>query len=401
MTHAFLGRQPILDRQLKVFGHELLFRSGEANRAQVLDGDQATAAVVVNAFVEFGIERVVGPAHAFVNITREFLLAEEPPPFPPDRVIMEILEDEVVDDALVAAVRGLTKAGYRFALDDFVFDPRWEPLLPLASVVKVEVPALDDAGLAEHIRLLRCYDLHLLAEKVETKAEFEHLRELGFDLFQGYFFARPEVLQGQRIPDNRMATLRLLACLQKSDADIDEIESVVSQDVGLSYKLLRFINSASVGLPRKVDSIHRAVVLMGLGPLKRIATLAAMAGQSDKPSELMRVALVRARMCELLCADRVGLDGDSGFTVGLFSTLESLMDAPFADILAKVPLAEEVTAALLDSEGPLGEILNCALAYERCDWPRATCNGTDIEAISGAYTEAVQWSYETGGGLLG
>lgn len=399
-TCALVGRQPILDRDQRAFGHELLYRSADGGGPAGVDGDRMTSRVVLDAFLEIGIERVVGDGLAFVNVTREFLLDDDPPPLPRERVVLEILEDAVIDEELIGAVRSWRERGFTIALDDFVYDPRWEPLLPLASVIKIEVPALDEAGLAEHVRRLRRDGVRLLAEKVETRAEFEELRALGFDLFQGYFFARPEVVSGRRLPENRLATVQLLGALQRPDVDLAKIDALVSRDVALSYKLLRCINSAAFALPRRVESIHRAVVFLGLRALKRLVALAAMAGAEDKPSELVRIALVRARMCERLCAALPGIDEDSGFTVGLFSTLESLMDAPLAEILDKLPLAEEVSAALLAGEGLLGEVLACVLAYERCDWDHARAAGLDPAAIGRAYAEAVDWSYQISAGLV-
>lgn len=399
-TCALVGRQPILDRDQRAFGHELLYRSADGGGPAGVDGDRMTSRVVLDAFLAIGIERVVGNGLAFVNVTREFLLDDDPPPLPRERVVLEILEDAVIDEELIGAVRSWRERGFTIALDDFVYDPRWEPLLPLASVIKVEVPALDEAGLAEHVRRLRRDGVRLLAEKVETRAEFEELRALGFDLFQGYFFARPEVVSGRRLPENRLATVQLLGALQRPDVDLAKVDALVSQDVALSYKLLRCINSAAFALPRRVESIHRAVVFLGLRALKRLVALAAMAGAEDKPSELVRIALVRARMCERLCAALPGIDEDSGFTVGLFSTLESLMDAPLAEILDKLPLAEEVSAALLAGEGLLGEVLACVLAYERCDWDHARAAGLDPAAIGRAYAEAVDWSYQISAGLV-
>ncbi len=399
-TCALVGRQPILDRDQRAFGHELLYRSADGGGPAGVDGDRMTSRVVLDAFLAIGIERVVGNGLAFVNVTREFLLDDDPPPLPRERVVLEILEDAVIDEELIGAVRSWRERGFTIALDDFVYDPRWEPLLPLASVIKIEVPALDEAGLAEHVRRLRRDGVRLLAEKVETRAEFEELRALGFDLFQGYFFARPEVVSGRRLPENRLATVQLLGALQRPDVDLAKVDALVSQDVALSYKLLRCINSAAFALPRRVESIHRAVVFLGLRALKRLVALAAMAGAEDKPSELVRIALVRARMCERLCAALPGIDEDSGFTVGLFSTLESLMDAPLAEILDKLPLAEEVSAALLAGEGLLGEVLACVLAYERCDWDHARAAGLDPAAIGRAYAEAVDWSYQISAGLV-
>ncbi len=401
LQHAVVGRQPILDRDQQVYGHELLYRSSDGGGPMGVDGDTATSTVVLSSFLDLGLEHVVGRGRAFINVTRAFLLAEEAPPFPPGRVVMEVLEHEAVDTPLIDAVTARAAEGYEFALDDFVWDRCWEPLLPLVGVVKVEIPALDERQTADHVERLRRYDVKLLAEKVETEPEYLRLHALGFDLFQGYFFARPELVSGQRMADNRVATLRLLSVLQRAEIDLGEVDRLVSQDVGLSYKLLRYINSAFFALPQPVESIRRAVVFLGLATLKRIVMLAAIAGGGGGPSELIRVALVRARMCELLCERRGGLDTDSGFTIGLFSMLEAMIGAPLPEILDKLPLADDISAALLAHQGPFGTMLAATLAYERCDWDDIAAGPLPLELLAEVYPLAVDWAYQASAELLG
>lgn len=396
MTDAFVGRQPIFKHNLDIHAYELLFRSSETNnKVSPSDGDQATAEVILNTFTDIGFERMAGPYAVYINCPRSFLLGEQLLVLPSERTVLEILEDVVVDDTLVTAVKALIARGYVFALDDFVYSPEWEPLIGLATVVKLDVGALERHQLEEHVRLLRPREVKLLAEKVETQEEFETFRALGFDYFQGYFLARPALVKGKRLSSNKLAILRLFAQLQAPDVDVDQLDRIVSQDVALSHKLLRYLNSAFFSLSRKLDSIRQAVVYLGVNPLKRWLLLIAMVANRDKPEELMRIALVRARMCERLC-ELAGRPGrETYFTAGLFSALEALMDKPMGEILEDhLPLSGELSAALLAHQGPLGEALQCALAYEVCRWPELGFPGLTTAEIRDAYTEAVDWSFQ-------
>lgn len=399
MSEAFIGRQPIYDRNLELSAYELLFRSGEVNRAVIGDGDQATSTVILTAFTEIGLDKLVGPHRAFLNLTRNFLLGEGPWLLPPERVVLEILEDMVVDEALLAAVRALRRRGFLLALDDFVGEARWQPLLEHAAIVKMDVRALGiEAARSEARRLRRC-GAQLLAEKVETRAEFDALVNSGFELFQGYFIARPQVVRGRKLPAERLAVLQLLAVLQAPQTDIDEVEMLVRRDVTLSYRLLRLINSAFFALPAQISSVRRAVVYLGLDSLKRWLSLLVLASVSGKPHELIRMALLRARMCEGLCQRGSVGDPSAGFTAGLFSTLDALMDAPLAELLDGLPLAQPIKNALLAHGGGLGEALNCTLAYERCDWARVRCADLDAAIVREIWIEAAEWSLAASGGL--
>lgn len=398
---ALVGRQPIFKRNLDVHAYELLFRAAETNNeARRFDGNQATAEVILNTFMEIGIERVAGPHVVYINCTRSFLLEDKLLALPSDRTVLEILEDVVVDDRLVTAVEALVSRGYVFALDDFVYSPEWESLIGLAAVVKIDVSALDRRQIEEHLRLLRPRGVKLLAEKVETQAEFAAFSNMGFDYFQGYFLSRPVIVKRKRLPSNKLAILRLLAQLQAPDVDLDELTSILSQDVALSHNLLRYLNSAFFSLHKKLDSIHQAVVYLGVKHLRRWLLVIAMAANRDKPEELMRIALVRARMCELLCELSGRPHRETYFTAGLLSVLEALLDKPMSELLEEVPLSEELSAALLAHQGPLGEALRCSLAYEVCNWPELVFPPLTNVELRDAYTQAVDWSFQVSAGVV-
>ena len=394
MLDIFVARQPIYDRNLAVFAYELLFRRADAASAEFTDGDHATSEVILNAFTVIGLNELVGEVPAFINMTRNLLVREGGIPFPVDRVVLEVLEDIEPDAQLVSALRELSRQGYRISLDDFVFDEARLPLVELVDIVKVEIRALTPAQIEEHVERLRPYGVKLLAEKIETQAEYELCHRLGFDYFQGYFLSHPRVMRGSSISTNRLPALRLLAELHEVDVDIEKLQQLIGEDVTLSYKLLRYLNSAMFALPRRIDSIRQAVIYLGVRELRTWASLLVLASVSDKPAELMVTLMVRAKMCESL-ARRLRLnDASNCFTLGLFSGLDSLMDAPLETILANLPLSEDMEAALLRHEGPSGRVLECAMRYEEGDWDRILALDIPRQAAIDAYLEAVHWADE-------
>jgi len=394
MAQVYIGRQPIFDRDNRVFAYELLWRGGDDNRAGFADGDLATTQVMLNALTEIGLDRLVGEHRAFINLTRRFLLGEQPLPEMTDQVVLEILEDIAPDAEVIAAVRRLAALGYCIALDDFLYRPELEPLVELADIVKIDLLALDAAALREHVTRLRRYPLKLLAEKVENAEQHALCLDLGFDYFQGYYYARPNVVAGRRMPANQMALLQLLAALRDPDLGDAELEELIGQDVGLAWRLLRYINSARFGLSREIDSIRQAIALLGRRILSQIASLLAMAQLGDKPPELMMTALIRAHMARRLSGE---LDPDTCYTAGLFSVLDALLDRPMAELLADLPLSEELTRALRDRSGPVGEVLATVIAYDEADWDRVCASGIDPQTLSTAYLEAIDEAGETAG----
>ena len=393
---AFVGRQTIYDRNLRTFAYELLFRDGPENAATIGCERRATSEVMLAAFLDIGMDRVTGSLPAFINLSRDFLITAGAPPLPPERIVIEILEDTEVDETLVDAVEGLSSDGYRFALDDFVYAPKWRPLLEIASIIKIDVLALTPEEVAEHVERLAPFGAQLLAEKVETQSQFDDLHRLGFDLFQGFFLSRPRVLSSRRLADNHAATLHLLARMCDPEVEVCEIEELVRRDVGLSFRLMRYINSASMALPKRVDSIRKAVVYVGLETLKRWVSLAAIARIDDCPHDLVNTALVRGKFCEGLCAMSGRADPDRGFTAGLFSALEPILQVSVNHLLPELRLAEELEAALLTRQGPLGEILSCVLAYEGCEWEHVAVSGMDSRGIRFAYIESLEWASQLG-----
>ncbi len=396
MHDAFVGRQPIFDKNMAVYAYELLFRNGEQNHAGVIDGNQASSQVMLNTFTEFGLDSIVGNHFAFINLTQDLLSDEIIQLLPRDRVVLEILENVTVNDELVTAVRKLSSQGYIIALDDFIYDDCWQPLVEIADIIKLDVLSLDEVETEEHVRLLRPFNTRLLAEKVETIEQFTFLKSLDFDYYQGYFLSKPSIVEGKRTPTNKLSILQLMAKLMQPDPVHAEIETLIAQDVTLSYKILRFINASCFALPRKVESIKEAIVYLGINNIRRFASMIAMAGFNDQPHEILLTALVRARMCELLAQAADYPDTETFFTLGLFSTLDIMLAIPMSQVVSELPLGKHLVQALLKGDGDLGEALVCTKAYECQQWNAVKFADLTTEDIATCYLKAVQWSNETG-----
>jgi EAL and modified HD-GYP domain-containing signal transduction protein len=393
-----VARQPIFDRQLRVASYELLFRDDGADRAVIDDEDAATSQVLLGAFTEIGLKELVGERQAYLNVSSRFVIEGYALPLPKGQIVLELLERAAVTGELLDAIGGLRRDGYTIALDDFVLTEDTRSLLDLADVVKVDVLATPRTDLPEVLRCLRPSGAQLLAEKVETHEDFEFCHELGFDLFQGYFLCKPKIVRGRGISANRLSTLRLVGRLNEPWVEVGELEDLIAHDVGLSYRLLRYINSAFFGLRREITSVRQAVVLLGLDNIRRWATLLALASVEDKPVELLVTALTRARLCELL-APGFRADPGSLFTIGLFSVVDAIMDTPMGEVLESLPFAEDVRAALLRLEGPMGEALACALACERGDVVAARAGAGGGVMLGELYLEAAAWASQAADGL--
>ncbi len=391
-NHFFLARQPILDRDLKLYAYELLFRSSNENSAPTdMDNDAATAQVLTNA-MEIGIDRLSRGHITFINLPRQFLLDPDLLPIDPVRVMLEILEDVVPDDDVLAGVASLRETGFKIALDDVVESASYDRLMPLVDTVKIDIRAMPEETWAAQIGRIKTHDCKVLAEKVETEEEFQTLKALGVDYFQGYFFARPRIVSGKRLPTNKIALLRLLARISDPDTDLEELQSLISQDVGLSVRALAYVNSAANALNRKIDSIKEAIVYLGRGVIRNWVVLYIMSGVDGKADEIVTMGLVRGRLCELL-AQHCGLaNADSYFTVGLFSVLDALLDVPLEEALKYLPLPEDMQDALINREGDRGGALSCALSLEAGDAGSVEFRNLDAMELADIYMSAVQWA---------
>lgn len=400
MSQVFIARQPIYDRQLDVHAYELLFRAnGNDHHAGFTDGEQATSQLLVNALMEIGLPRLVGGHPAFVNLTERFIIEGLPNAMAPEQVVLEVLEDVLPGPELLAALHRLKQDGYTIALDDFEYDDSKRPLVELASLIKLDVLSLSPQKLRRHVSTLKAFNIPLLAEKVETQEAFHSCKALGFDYFQGYFFCKPDLVKGERIPACRTLILHLLARIQDPAVEFKELADLIAQDVSFSYRILRYINSAQFGISRKIESIQSAATLVGLQRIKTWLTILAMSQIDDKPYELLLTSLIRARMCESLAKD-AGQSSSSAFVTGLFSALDALTDQPLEDVLPSLPLADDINRALLGHEGMLGQLLALVLAYEAGDWDAVEAASIDGITPQKAYLESVEWASQMSSALL-
>jgi len=393
MQEFLIGRQQIFDRNLNVFAYELLFRDANGRAPQSVEATEASNEVIVNSLLEEGLERVVGPHRAFINFTRENLLSGTAMLLPKDKVVIEVLESVEVDDTLVQAVAELARLGYMIALDDFVFSDRWLPLIKLAHFIKLDIHQLTHQTSLQYISQLKEFSVSFLAEKVETSKQYADYRALGCDYFQGFLFNKPNVVQGKRVGTGQYAIIRLLAEINRMNTEVSDLAQAISLDMGLSYKLLRYINnSALFRLPRKVESIQRAIVYLGMQEVRRWANLLALASFPRTPKELIILSLARAKMCELLAASSRQSNIEEFFLTGLMSMLEQLLHVQLQQVLEDLPLAEEVVQALLHGQGLLGDALQCAINYECWSLDAVNFEGLTLGEIGRAFKDSVAWA---------
>ncbi len=360
---VLLARQPIVDATGACHGHELLFRAPDGT-AGVSDGSRATADVLLATFADLGLETVGGGLPVWLNVPGEFLLAVDPLPLPTGRVVLEVLEDVHVDGALVDRLRALCAEGHVLALDDFVARPELDPLVDLATYVKLDVLALGLDGVAQAAEALRGRGVRLVAEKVETAEDHDACLGLGIDLFQGFFFCRPRALHGVKAPTGALDRLRSASALS-GDASVEALERAIVLDPGLGLRLLRFINSAAVGLPHQVSSVRQALVLAGPRTVQQWALLVSLSDAGRTHAPALGQGLVRGRFCELLARAAGARDPDAHFMVGLFSVLDVLLETPLEAIMERLPLTDEVKEGIVHRTGRHGDVLARVIRLER------------------------------------
>jgi EAL and modified HD-GYP domain-containing signal transduction protein len=399
MPAAFIARQPIFDRSLNAVGYELLFRGrGYAADALIDNPEQATATVLLNAVTELDLKRIVGQKTAWINVSREFVLGELALAIPAGVVGLEIHEDMPFDDELISALHELKRHGHRLALDDFRSRPGSEAALDLFDVVKLDMLELTHQELGAQVERLRPYPGLVLADKLGTRADHEFCVSAGVDLFQGYFFCRPAMVGTRGIEANRLALLQVVAKLNDPAVDLEDIQGLIARDVALSFRLLRYVNSAFFGLRGEVRSIGQALALLGVENVRRWATLSVLAGVDNKPTELTLTALIRARFCELAAGQLGFVNPSEAFTLGLFSVIDGMMDAPMHDVAASLPLAEDMRDALVLRRGPKGELLDCVTSLEAGEDEKA---GAAIVDAPDLYLESLIWANSAAESLFG
>jgi EAL and modified HD-GYP domain-containing signal transduction protein len=396
MERILVSRQPIFRGNMTELGYELLFRDSDEDRASFSDGDQATARVLANTFLDIGLDEMVGNSLAFINFDRNLLLGNYCECLPRERVVLEVLETVKPEPGLLKRLKDLRGKGYRIALDDFLCTDASSPLLETATFIKFEIPKDDWPSLQRSVAVVKKYPIQLIAEKVETREQFQACQALGFDYFQGHFFCRPQLVEGQRMPVSRLATIRLITKLNDPEVGVKELEQTISQDVSLSYKLLRYINSAMYSFQRTVSSIGHAITLIGQNNIRIWASLILLSNFEDKSRAIIVTGAVRGRMCEHLAKALDMKNPEKFFLGGLLSVLDAVLDKPMEQILPSLPLEREIIDGLLYQKGNIGAVLRCVLEYERRNWSAANSSlGLDEKTIREAYRKAVGWSLST------
>ena len=356
----FLGRQPIVDRAQQLHGFELLFRNSLANRAAVTDDRAATSTVIVHTLSEFGIDSVLGGFSGFINCDASFLMSDAIALLPPDKVVLELLESTVCNADVQRRCLQLKTLGFRLALDDFQGATEYNRgLLPMMDIIKVDINGLSDAELEIISRDVRTLNVIRLAEKVESAAQFKQCADLGYHLFQGYHFSRPEMVSGRRLSSSHMALLRLMAMLQE-DADIRKIEEVFKQNPALAVNLLRLANSAAMGQRQPMRSVANAIVVLGRRQLQRWLLLLMLAtpdqGQAARPA-LLHLAATRGKLMELLMLQDHPVLADGAFVAGIVSVMDALLGQTMQQVVDALGLADDMRVALLKRGGPIGRML--------------------------------------------
>lgn len=404
-SNVFIARQPIFTRNLRVHGYELLFRNSEENIFPNVDGTVATADLVGNAVGGVGLDSLTGGKLAFVNFTRKLLVEDYFTVLPTDGVVIELLEDIEVDDEVLAACARLKAGGYALALDDILeYDERLEQLLKYADIVKVDYLKATLRAREELVQRIGGR-ARMLAEKVETLEEQEEAVGFGYELLQGNFLSEASIVTGKSVAPFKPHLIELLSAASKPDFDFTEIEDIIKRDVSLSYRMLRFANSAASGLRQRVTSLGHALVILGQQEVVRAASLLAMADMGeDKPEELAISSLARASFMEALAqTTRLNVRPVEVFLTGLCSRLDAMLSLPMREVVERLPLTEEVSAALMGEAGELHDMLTLAMAYEQANWDEASAIAERLSIpdweISGRYVKAIAYADRVFGAL--
>jgi len=406
-TEVFVARQPIFDRHRHVYAYELLFRSGLKNAFGGMDPDRASIKVIADGFIRFGLQRLTGGKRAFINFTRDTLVKGYATLLPKDSIVVEILEDVEQDHEVFDACRALKQRGYMIALDDVVCDDWDNPLLGFADIIKVDFRASNDRAKAALPGLMAARKIRALAEKIETRAEFDEAVALGYTYLQGYFFSKPLVLSGRDVPGVKHRYLELLREINRTDLDFGDVEDVIKREPSLTYKLMTYINSVAFSFRNRITSVRQALALLGEDAVRKWASVVALAGLAhEQPSELLVSSLIRARFCEVIAASvKLEERGQELFLMGLFSLLDAITGRPMHDVLANLPLADDIKMALLGNRNRLRDVLACLLAYEQAEWETfglfAAKLRLDEDETARIYLEAVEWATSSYAGANG
>ncbi|WP_231894403.1 EAL and HDOD domain-containing protein [Vibrio tritonius] len=396
---SYIARQPILNSERVTIGYELLFRDGPNNSFPEVDPEKATSQLLSDHFLSTHYHTLGGKL-GFVNFPYDSLVNMIPTSFPTNSLVIEVLETCAPSVELLTSIRQMHKQGYKIALDDFIPSKEWKAFLPYVSVIKFDLRQTSIDHAKRFMRSTKQFNIEFLAEKIETYEEFQQAKAAGFTLFQGYFFARPEILQHQSLDPSFLTVIQLCQEVAKDQLDYPALEAIITRDLSMSYKLLSFVN-ASASVSSKIQNFKQAIIYLGEHRLRRFISIVAVASaQEAKPHALYTLSIQRARFCELLWQSAKKrdhtLEQGAAFLTGMFSLLDSLLDQPLENILLQMPIDVSIKSALLQREGLLGDILNLAISYEEADWTNVATLSHNLAIqhsdVIGSYDEAIQWA---------
>jgi EAL and modified HD-GYP domain-containing signal transduction protein len=390
----YIARQPILNREQNTHGYELLFRAGTDNVFICTDPDVATVSTIDISLLAVSSSLTAG-LPAFINCTRNVLTRELITLLPRDRIVVEVLEDVIADEEVIGVCDRLHRAGYLIALDDYVPGANTMRLLPFSDIVKVDFLATNAARQAAIAADMRRRGIRLLAEKIETREQFDFASRLGYHYFQGYFFCKPQMLSMQDIPCSKLAYIQVLSVANSDFYDVDELERVILREPSLCYRLLRYLNSAAFGL-FPIRSIRHALSLLGQREIQKwVSIVVVISVAGDRPSELIASTLTRARTCETL-SKFCGVDTSEAFMVGVMSLMDAILDRPMDAVISQLPLTNTCKDALCGGSTALGRLLQLAISCERGSWHEVTSSagelGMEEDTIWDAFRDACRWS---------
>lgn len=388
-----VARQPIFDAGLKVVAYELLYRAEATDaHAHVLDGVAATSRVVVGSVAEIGLENLSGGRVIHLNLPRELIVDPIELPLRPATTVLEVLETVHSDQAVLAGIEVFRQRRFRIAIDDYTSASHDESLLQVADIVKIDLLLEPEDRLDATVAALMQRKLQLIAEKIETRQQFERCRALGVQGFQGFWFQRPETFVARQARSDQLAPMQIISALQDPECTLATLERLVQQDLSLVYRLLRLINSSYYHLPKQVSSVGQAIRMLGMDNLRRLCAIVAVAAFDDRPEELLVNALIRARMCELLAANRDAGGSSELFFAGLLSHLDALLGVSTEEAVRSLPLSKDLSMALTSMSGPIGAKLKAVVAFEQGRWSAALAEGFDSAQLQKNYFDAVRWA---------
>jgi len=386
----------------RLYAYELLYRGADSYRLGNVSGNRATASLLTSTFLTRGVEEISGMRPCFINFTQDLLEKNLPAAFPKNQLVVEVLEQVEPNDRLIAILKKLHDDGYKIALDDFVYSRNLQPLMEIADIIKIDVRLTPLDTITRTLNIVQNYKVRLLAEKVETIREFEMANRLGFSYFQGYFFSKPERIEIKELSSSKVNLLRLLAEVTRKETTLEKLREIISVDIAISYKLLRFLNSAYFYRLQEVKTVKHAIAYLGEKELRRFVLLVVVSEiASEQPGELTRLALVRAKFCELLSeSSSYQLQSDEFFIMGLFSLLDSMLGSPMEHVMDRLPISQVVKDALSRKSGVMGMFLKVAIAFERNQQRKIISLLKELKVSTSSISESYLTAVRYANGLL-